>query len=213
MNVVYFSPRTGSTYTAKKIAQQKNLNYAGEIFFSGIFPQYESLYKTYLNTLLTSMDQYKDCVVKINPLHINKLCTRHNISREMFFRLLNPHADKNYFCVRDNIAEQIKSFYALLMLHSTKHKNQSFEQFAHSSWKDSVHVPHNNKVLALAKNLVKSDLEVLSAFYNKLPQNKKELLVYEDWADSNDKYKRDMTFDTEDFGVDYKLSDFFDVRR
>ena len=213
MNVVYFSPRTGSTYTAKKIAQQENLNYAGEIFFSGLFPEYNFVYKRYLNTLLTAMDQYKDCVVKISPTHINNLCRRHNISTRMFYKLLNPHADKNYFCVRDNIAEQIKSFYALLMLHRTKDKNQSLEQFAHLSWEDSVHVPHDNKVLALAKNSVKGDLEGMSAFYNQLPQNKKELLIYEDWADPNDKYKRDMTFDTEDFGVDYKLSDFFDMRR
>ena len=32
MKVVLFTPRSGSTYTAKKLAQEHNLEYANEIF-------------------------------------------------------------------------------------------------------------------------------------------------------------------------------------
>lgn len=225
MNVVYFSPRTGSTYAAKKIAQQENIEYAGEVMYSGPFVnESESsqilsvLNKQYFDSLLSGLNQYKNSVIKITPSQITSLCNENNISLSLFTKLVKPHATKNYFCVRNNLPDQVKSFYALMMLYSSAGKNyDSFEEYAHASWGigkgKRLRVLHNDEVLTLAKETIKNDLVMLSEIYNELPEHKKQLLVYEDWADPNDKYKRDMTFDTTNFDVDYRLSDFFDVRR
>lgn len=52
---------------------------------------------------------------------------------------------------------------------------------------------------------------MMSAQYSKMSDEKKQLLIYEDWSDKSDKYSRglDFEFDIFDSDDDLKLSNYF----
>ena len=215
MKVVLFTPRSGSTYTAKKLAQEHNLEYANEIFFSGPWPEnrqpnYEEMYNNYFDVLINGLDKYKDAVVKITPQQIRNICSRKNIKFTMFFKMLKPHTSKFYFCVRENLSDQLKSLYALMALSNDIPDNKTIEEFAHMSWEGTKFLPHNEQYLEQAKYIIQADLEMLSVMYNKTPDDKKQLLIYENWANINDKYTREIEFEKDVFNIDLKLNNYFE---
>lgn len=213
MKVVLFTPRSGSTYTAKKLAQEHNLSYAGEIFYSGPWhgepPDLDELYSNYHDILLNGLDQYKDAVIKITPQQIRNICRykshRHRgIVDTMFFRMLKPHTSTFYFCIRENLCKQWKSLYAMMMLIPEGIN-------AHDEWEGSKYIPQDKIILEQSKNIIKADLVTMSNYYSKISDEKKQLLVYEDWQDKNDKYSRglEFEFDVFDSDDDLKLSNYF----
>lgn len=208
MKVVLFTPRSGSTYTAKKLAQEHDLSYAGEIFYSGPWdeepPDFDKLYSNYFDILLNGLDQYKDTVIKITPQQIRNICKHRGMPDTMFFRMLKPHTSTFYFCIRENLCKQWKSLYAMMMLIPTGID-------AHTEWEGNKYIPQDKIILEQSKNIIKADLVTLSAQYSKLPEDRKQLLIYEDWANKSDKYSRglDFEFDIFDSDDDLKLSNYF----
>lgn len=215
MEVVLFTPRSGSTYTAKKLAQDYNLRYAGEIFFSGPWDKEQTeymysgnnlnkLYSSFMDILVNGLDEYKDAVIKICPQQIRNICNRCDISEIMFFRMLKQHTSIFYFCIREQLNEQWKSLYAMIMLSSES-------THAHAEWEGNKYILQDKIILEQCKNIIKSDLIMMSAQYSKMSDEKKQLLIYEDWSDKSDKYSRglDFEFDIFDSDDDLKLSNYF----
>ena len=79
---------------------------------------------------------------------------------------------------------------------------------AHDEWEGIKYIPQDKIILEQSKNIIKADLVTMSIYYSKISDEKKQLLVYEDWQDKNDKYSRglEFEFDVFDSDDDLKLS-------
>ena len=218
MIVVYFGARTGSTHYAKTLADKQGIKYGNEIFWTGPFaknPKFsiKELYDGYVDTFFNGFDKYKDCVVKINMSQVESISRYANISTNLLIKKINAAADHVHFCVRKNIQEQLKSTYALFYLvdYNTEMSPLEHDNFAHKSWQDSRHIGYNSNLLKNCKSIIRHNLDLIAKVYNVLPADKKTLAVYEEWAEESSRYKRPMTFEFDNFEVDFKLLDFFDA--
>lgn len=216
MIVVYFGTRTGSTHYAKTLAKELDLQYGNEIFWTGPFaknPKFSigDLYDSYVQTFFDGFDKYKNSVVKINMSQIESISRYSNISPRLLIKKINLSADQIHFCVRKDIREQLRSTYALFYLvnYNKEMTPSDHDNFAHKNWEENRHIQHDNTLLENCKSIIHNNLQAMGKVYSSLPENKRKLAIYEDWADSNSRYKRPMTFEFDDFSVDFKLSDFF----
>lgn len=239
MIVVYFTPRTGSTYYAKSLAEKLGMTYGDEIFWSGPFSknidydtntgwvipdQLQKVFDSYVGTVLNGFSQHKNSVVKINPAQLEYVAQISGFGMNLLIKKINKSADQIHFCVRENIPEQLKSTYALFSTVrgtiltddvdlSNSHRASIMHDICHGNWTDSRHIKHDPTVLNSCTQLIHNNLTTMSSVYNYLPEHQRKLVVYEDWASSSNKYTRPMTFDNENFDVEFQLSDFFKKSR
>lgn len=197
------------------------MKYDNEILWSRPYPhrprpdefvaEQDKLIDSYFNVILDKFSEYKNSVVKIHIGHLVAIAIKKNIKLDLIINMAVKQAEHVYFCVREDMSSQLKSLYTLQMLHN-KTETQHLYSVAHDDWEDTKHFEYDKEIYNSCKKAIKRDVVILSGIYNSMPDDKKTLAVYEQWASESGRYHRPATFAHDDFHVSDNIYDFFQVK-
>ena len=183
-------------------------NISNEDFYDA---ELDKLIDSYFNVILDKFSEYKNSVVKIHINHLITIATKKDIKLDFLINMVLKQAEHVYFCVREDMSAQLKSLYTVQVLHG-RTEPQHLYSVAHDDWEDTKHFEHDQATYNSCKNAIKRDMIILSGIYNSMPDDKKTLAVYEQWASESGRYHRPATFAHDDFHVSDNIYDFFQVK-
>lgn len=177
--LVLATPRTGSTYYTRYLAEKFRCNVpkvgGGEIFHEDVKDKL-SYFREYLVS-------HRNFICKIFPAHLERFYLEYDFNP---LHPLTSIADQIYILYRNNMDDQIKSNYIARM------SGDYQSEFSYT--KDIIYI---DSLYQNIKNSALRDINDLAAIYSLLPKEKTHLVKFESFYSEEKRLRRPVKWDAE----------------